>query len=457
MTVTIIGAGLAGCEAAWQVATAGISVTLIEMRPIVMTKAHKTGLCAELVCSNSLRGAALSNAVGLLKEELRRCGSLIIQAADATRVPAGGALAVDREAFSSWINDRIHNHPKISFLTQECTSIPPSSRTNPVLIATGPLTSASMAKAIAAITGTEQLAFFDAISPIISTDSIDLTQVFRQSRYDKGDSADYLNVPLGREQYYCFIEQVAQAEKYGGHAEVESDLIEHLRPFEGCMPIEEMIARGPETLLFGPFKPKGLQDPNTGREPFAVLQLRQDDSAGQLWNMVGMQTRMKRQEQERIFRTLPGLGQAEFYRFGSVHRNTFINSPQALASTLELRTTPGLFFAGQLTGVEGYVESTAGGLLAGFNMINAVQGWDLITFPIATAIGALHHYISTPDRHDFQPMNINFGLIPTLANQPKRLAGKRVSKEQRRLAASKQSLDALGQFINSHSLITTQN
>lgn len=409
--VTIVGAGLAGSEAAWQIASRGIQVQLHEMRPARMTKAHKTGRFAELVCSNSLRGAALTNAVGLLKEELRRMRSLIMQAADSARVPAGGALAVDREAFSSYIDCKIRSHPLIKICTGELTEVPCGDAQHPVIVATGPLTSATLAADIRRITGAESLAFFDAISPIILGSSIDTDKVFRQSRYDKGGSADYLNVPMDRDLYQTFVRSVVEAEKFGAHDEVESDCIEQLRHFEGCMPIEDMAASGPETLRHGPLKPMGLRDPRTGRAPYAALQLRQDDSSGTLWSMVGMQTRMKHPEQIRVFRMLPGLESCEFVRLGSVHRNTFIDSPKCLNSTLQFRGRPELFFAGQITGVEGYVESTAAGLVAGVNAARICRGADPLSLPAFTATGALLNYISDPSRTDFQPMNISFGLI----------------------------------------------
>lgn len=447
MTVTIIGAGLAGSEAAWQLASRDIPVRLHEMRPQVMTKAHKTGECAELVCSNSLRGKALTNAVGLLKEELRRLDSLIMKAADHAEVPAGGALAVDRVLFSRYIDEKIRLHPLITFVTDEVTQLPQASREHPVIVATGPLTSATLAKEIEKVTGSGSLAFFDAISPIILGESIDRSVIFSQSRYDKGGGDDYLNIPLTRDEYVAFVSAVDQGEKFGGYAEVEADAVDNLRPFEGCMPIEEMVARGPETLRFGPMKPVGLTDPRTGKRPYAVIQLRQDDKAGTLWSMVGFQTRLKHPEQLRIFRSLPGLSNAEFVRLGSVHRNTFIDSPKCLANTLELRKHPGLFFAGQITGVEGYVESTAGGLVAGINVGRLIRDLPLLTFPQETAIGALLHYVSDPDRKDFQPMNISFGLMPTyLAEASVSKKIRVLSKDERRLQTSERALQLVTQL-----------
>ncbi len=445
--VTVIGAGLAGCEASWQLAQRGIKVRLYEMRPVRPTRAHKTDGLAELVCSNSFRGADLSNAVGLLKEELKLLNSLIMQVALEAAVPAGGCLAVDRDVFSQLITDKISTHPLITLVREELISIPDASPEQPVIIATGPLTSPDLAKSIEAIVGQTAFAFFDAISPIIYTESMNLDKMFRQSRYEKGAGDEYLNIPFNAEQYYAFIEAVNQAEKYTGHEEVEADSIEKLRPFEGCMPIEDMIARGPETLRFGPFKPKGLIDPKTGKEPYAVLQLRQDNKEATLWNMVGMQTRMKRGDQERIFRSLSGMEQAEFARFGSVHRNSFINSPTCLYPSLEFRNRPGLFFAGQITGVEGYVESTSGGLVAGINAARLLNGLPAVAFPLNTATGGLLHYISDPDRKDFQPMNITWGLIPSYFETEGK---KKMPKKERRLLAARQALATLEAF--SHSL-----
>ncbi|MFN8392009.1 MAG: methylenetetrahydrofolate--tRNA-(uracil(54)-C(5))-methyltransferase (FADH(2)-oxidizing) TrmFO [Bdellovibrionota bacterium] len=441
MKVRVIGAGLAGSEAAWQLAKRGISVEIHEMRPATMTKAHRTGKCAELVCSNSFRGADLSNAVGLLKEELKLLGSLVMESALHSQVPAGGALAVDRELFSELVDQRLRTHPLIRFVEGEAQSVPAATPSEPVIVATGPLTSPTLAKSIEQLTGEGRLSFFDAISPVILDESIDHTKIFRQSRYDKGGD-DYLNIPLSKEQYYKFVEDVAAGEKFGGHQEVESDSIENLRPFEGCMPIEDMIDRGPDTLLFGPFKAVGLRDPSTGLRPYAVCQLRQDDKSGKLWSMVGMQTRLKHPEQLRIFRTLPGLEEAEFVRLGSVHRNSFINSPNCLDATLQFRGRPGLFFAGQITGVEGYVESTAGGMLAGMNVARMIAGEELLTFPVETALGALMAYISEPTRKDFQPMNISFGLMPSYLDSERRDAGgKKIAKKDRRTASSLKALE----------------
>lgn len=443
--LTIIGAGLAGSEAAWQAANASLPVRLIEMRSKVMTKAHKTEKFAELVCSNSFRGAELNNAVGLLKEELRLLNSLIMQAADFAKVPAGGALAVDREIFSSFITEKIKSHPNIEFINEESITIPEASSDKPVIIASGPLTSKSLSSEIEKLTTHGSLSFYDAISPVIFHESIDTNKVFACSRYDKGDSADYLNIPLEKDEYLNFIDQVKHAEKYSGKEEVESESIEGLRPFEGCMPIEDMIERGENTLRFGPLKPVGLIDPNTNKIPYAVVQLRQDNKQGSLWNMVGMQTRMKHAEQLRILRILPGLENAEFARLGSVHRNTFIDSPRCLHETLEFRTKPGLFFAGQLTGVEGYVESTAGGLVAGLNAVRLTNAKKTLSFPSDTAIGGLMHYISDDTRRDFQPMNINFGLISSYPEISKN--NRKLPKKDRRIKTALLALEKLKSFI----------
>ena len=413
------------------------------------TKAHKTGHCAELVCSNSFRGADLSNAVGLLKEELRIWDSLIMKAAELSKTPAGGALAVDREKFSSYIDHVIRNHPLISFNTKEITTIPDYNRLEPLIIATGPLTSPDLSQKIKELTGTSQLSFFDAISPIIHSSSIDFNLVFRQSRYDKGDSADYLNIPLNKEEYYKFVDDVLTAEKFGGHAEVESDDIQGIRPFEGCMPIEDMAMRGVDTLRFGPLKPVGLTDPRTGGRPYAVIQLRMDNKEGTLWSMVGFQTRMKHPEQLRVFKTLRGLENAEFVRLGSVHRNTFIDSPKCLNPTLEFRNKPGLFFAGQITGTEGYVESTSGGLVAGINAVKTLKNEDLIIHSNETAIGSLMDYVSDPSREYFQPMNISFGLMPTYS---KALEGiKKKDKQKVRLEIAQRAIDVTKAISNANS------
>ncbi|MCL4149075.1 UNVERIFIED_CONTAM: hypothetical protein GTU68_005214 [Idotea baltica] len=418
------------------------------MRPEKKTPAHKTGDFAELVCSNSFRGAALNNAVGVLKEELKLLDSLIMNAALHAEVPAGGALAVDRKAFSDFIEDTIKKNPLVEVIYSEAEEIPEFSKDNPVIIATGPLTSESLTDSIQKLTGTENLAFFDAISPIVTYDSLNLDLIFRQSRYDKGGD-DYLNIALNEEQYIEFITEVDNAEKYSGNHDVENDSLDKLRPFEGCMPIEDMISRGPETLRYGPFKPKGLTDKRTGISPHAVLQLRQDDKEGFLWSMVGMQTRMKRHEQIRIFKSLPGLEDAEFVRYGTVHRNTFIESPKCLNSTLDFKDHSGLFFAGQITGVEGYVESTSSGLVAGINAARMVLEQDLVEFPEDTAIGSLMAYISDEERKGFQPMNVSFGLFKNYQDT-KYYNGRRLKRRDRRIRAAKQALNIIEGFKDSN-------
>ncbi len=471
--VTIVGAGLAGCEAAWQLLTRGIHVKMIEMRPETLTPAHRSGLFAELVCSNSLRGAALTNAVGLLKEELNALGSLIMEAALNNRVPAGGALAVDRNAFSAYITNAISNHPLFKLEIREALDVPPSNLEAPVIVATGPLTSKNLAHAIRKKTGSNHLAFYDAISPIISFHSLDTEKMFYQSRYDKGSGKDYLNIPLDEQDYTHFVCEVLNGNKFTPHQVDQSDLgpdfspsgfrpedtpdgedpPSSLKPFEGCMPIEDMCERGKDTLRYGPLKPMGLTNPFTGRRPHAVVQLRQDDAAGMLWSLVGMQTRLLHAEQTRIFRMLPGLENAEFVRLGSVHRNSFLNSPQCLDSTLQLRSESSLFFAGQLTGVEGYVESTASGMIAGINAARLVSGVSPLTFPLETAMGALINYISDPSRKDFQPMNISFGLIPSYQELMNDISQKRrTSKEAKRLLIAERSLAILKEFSATHGL-----
>lgn len=410
--VTVIGAGLAGAEAAWQLARRGIEVDLWEMRPAQNTPAHQTDLFAELVCSNSLRAAGLENAVGLLKEEMRRLGSLIIEAADANAVPAGGALAVDRALFSAMITKRLTEHPYVRVIREEAIDLPESAV---AIIASGPLTSDALAQKIAGVTGKEALAFYDAAAPIITLESIDLTKVFWASRYGKGD-ADYLNCPMTKDEYENFYTQLINAET----AEVPG--YEQGMVFEGCMPVEVMAARGPQTLTFGPLKPVGLFDPATGNKPYAVVQLRKENQAGTLFNLVGFQTHLKWGEQQRVFRLIPGLEQAEFVRYGVMHRNTFLHAPSVLQADFSLKKRPHLFFAGQITGVEGYVESAASGLVAGLNAWKRLQGLEGLVFPENTALGGLARHLAGSPSQDFQPMNINFGLLPPLNE---RIKGKR--------------------------------
>ena len=401
----IIGGGLAGCEAAWQASSRGTKVTLFEMKPIRFSPAHRSENLGELVCSNSLKSTSLENAVGLLKEEMRRFGSLIMEAADHTKVPAGGSLAVDREEFSRYITRALEKREGVELIRSEVDRIPLDL---PTIIATGPLTSDRLAKEIMALTGTRSLYFYDAISPIVAHESINMDVTFKASRYGKGGD-DYINCPMTKEQYYRFVDELLKA------ARVPTRDFERAVPFEGCLPIEEMAERGADTLAFGPLKPVGLIDPKTGQQPFAVVQLRQDNLSDTLYSMVGFQTKLRWGEQERIFRMIPGLERAEFFRFGSQHRNTFINSPKVLRKTLQMRRQPNIFFAGQLTGVEGYVESAAMGLLAGLNGHRLMRERDFVVAPPTTALGSLVTYITSPAFKDFQPMNVNFGLFPPLS------------------------------------------
>ncbi|MDX2027330.1 MAG: methylenetetrahydrofolate--tRNA-(uracil(54)-C(5))-methyltransferase (FADH(2)-oxidizing) TrmFO [Alphaproteobacteria bacterium] len=415
-SVHIIGAGLAGSEAAWQLAQAGVPVTLHEMRPVRATEAHQTDKCAELVCSNSFRSDdSDSNAVGLLHDEMRRCNSLIMSAADKNQVPAGGALAVDRENFAQAVTQALEAHPLVTMMREELPALPDEATGwEQVIVATGPLTSPSLAESIRALTGLDSLAFFDAIAPIVHHDSIDMSKAWMQSRYDKvgpgGTGADYINCPMDREQYENFIRELLAAPK------TEFKEWEKNTPyFEGCLPIEVMASRGVDTLRFGPMKPVGLTDPNTGKRPHAVIQLRQDNALGTLYNLVGFQTKMKYADQTRVFRMIPGLEKAEFARLGGLHRNTFINSPLLLDEQLRLKARPSIRFAGQITGVEGYVESAAIGLLAGRFAAAAHQGIDAVSPPRTTALGALlAHITGNAEAETFQPMNVNFGLFPPI-------------------------------------------
>lgn len=400
----IIGGGLAGSEAAWQAARRGIQVTLFEMKPKRYSAAHCSPLLGELVCSNSLKSESMETAPGLLKEELRRLGSLIMQAADQSRVPAGSALAVDREVFACLITEALEGREEVEIVREEVTSIPEQGM---VIIASGPLTSDALAEAIMAMTHRRSLAFYDAISPIVTADSIDFTIAFKQSRYGKG-GADYVNCPMNREEYYRFVQAVREGEKVPLHA------FESAVPFEGCLPIEDLAERGRDTLAFGPMKPVGLIDPRSGEQPFAVVQLRLENREGTLYNIVGFQTKLTYPEQERIFRLIPGLGQAEFVRLGSLHRNTFIDAPRLLKGTLLLKADPRIFVAGQLTGIEGYMESTAMGFLAGVNAARLLTGQEIIMPPRTTAMGALVGHVTNRFARDFQPMNVNFGLFPPL-------------------------------------------
>jgi methylenetetrahydrofolate--tRNA-(uracil-5-)-methyltransferase len=429
--VTIIGAGLAGCEAAWVAAERGVQVFLYEMKPQRFSPAHASEGLAELVCSNSLRGADLSNAVGLLKEELRRCGSLIMQAADATKVPAGGALAVDRDLFSVWITERIASHPNITLIREELTCLPPEGL---VVIASGPLTSDALAEELARLVG-ERLYFYDAIAPIVTAESLDLSKIYAASRYGKGDPDDYLNCPMDGEQYTAFITAVKAAEK------VAPREFEKLVHFDGCMPIEEMAERGDDTLRFGPMKPVGLPDPTTGKDPYAVVQLRSENNEKTLYNLVGFQTRMTWPEQRRVLRMIPGLEQAEFARLGVMHRNTFINAPTLLEPTQQLTSDPRILFAGQITGVEGYVESAGSGFLAGLAVAALVSGEKPSLPPRETALGALIYHVTNADPKHFQPMNVNYGLFPSLES--------RVKKKDRKLLLAERALVALDEWKKS--------
>ncbi|MFO7246065.1 MAG: methylenetetrahydrofolate--tRNA-(uracil(54)-C(5))-methyltransferase (FADH(2)-oxidizing) TrmFO [Thermaerobacter sp.] len=432
--VTVIGGGLAGSDAAWQAAQMGVPVRLYEMRPVRGTPVHRTDRLAELVCTNSLRGDGLEHAPGLLKAEMERLGSLIMREARAHAVPAGKALAVDREGFAAAVTRAIAEHPLIEIVRQEVRHIPDE---GPVIIATGPLTSEALSEAIARFTGEEYLAFYDAAAPIVTVDSIDHSKVFRASRYGAGDG-DYLNCPMTREEYERFWQALVSAERAEPH-----DFEKDAPFFEGCLPIEEMARRGPDVLRYGPLKPVGLKDPRTGREPYAVVQLRQDDAAATLYNMVGFQTSLRWGEQKRVFRMIPGLEQAEFVRYGVMHRNTFIKSPRILRPTLQTRRRPDVFFAGQITGVEGYVESAATGILAGINAARLVRGEEPLELPAETAIGSLCRYITSANPDHFQPMNITFGLLPPPEHRIR-------DPRQRKLHLSRRALQALDAFIRQH-------
>ena len=428
--VKVIGAGLAGCEAAWQIANRGIKVKLYEMKPNKKSPAHVSDLFAELVCSNSLRSNRLENAVGLLKEEIRRLGSLIIKAADTTQVPAGGALAVDREKFSEFISDKIKNHPNIEVVCDEVKELP----SPPAIIATGPLTSDALIDSITNMHGVSGLSFYDAASPIVSKSSLDMEHVFRASRYGRGD--DYLNCPMDKDTYYHFVDELVNAKT------VPVKGFEDSKVFEACMPVESMAKRGVQTLAFGPLKPKGLIDPKTGKMPFAVLQLRQDDAGASLYNLVGFQTRLTFPEQRRVFGIIPALKNAEYLRYGVMHRNTFLNSPGFLNEFYEVISTPKLYFAGQITGVEGYVESAASGLAVGLYMSKQLKGEERTAFTSNTAIGALGKYIARANSN-FQPMNINFGIMDSL---DKKIRG----KQEKNLAISNRALKTIDYIIKSH-------
>ncbi|GGE65660.1 FADH(2)-oxidizing methylenetetrahydrofolate--tRNA-(uracil(54)-C(5))-methyltransferase TrmFO [Priestia taiwanensis] len=428
--VNVIGAGLAGSEAAYQLAKRGVKVNLYEMRPVKQTPAHHTDKFAELVCSNSLRGNSLANAVGVLKEEMRRLDSVIIKAADECAVPAGGALAVDRHEFAAKVTDYVKNHPNVTVFTEEMGEIP----AGPTIIATGPLTSPALSEQLKALTGEDYFYFYDAAAPIIEKDSIDMNKVYLKSRYDKGEAA-YLNCPMTEEEFNTFYEALISAEVVP-LKEFEKEIF-----FEGCMPIEVLAKRGHKTMTFGPMKPVGLEDPKTGKKPYAVVQLRQDDAAGTLYNIVGFQTHLKWGAQKEVFRLIPGLENAEIVRYGVMHRNTFINSPKLLKPTYQYRGRDDLFFAGQMTGVEGYVESAASGLMAGINAARLVLGEELVVLPAETAIGSMAHYITSTNAKTFQPMNANFGLFPPLETRVKK-------KAERYEIYANRALETLQNFLN---------
>ncbi len=438
----IIGGGLAGSEAAWQAAQRGLKVRLYEMRPQVSTGAHQTGNLAELICSNSLGSLLPDRASGLLKDELRRLDSLLLACAEASALPAGAALAVDREIFSQLVTQRILEHPNIELVREEVTSIPET----PVIVASGPLTSARLSQAIASLSGEEHLYFFDAIAPIVSADSINMQIAFRASRYDKGaqEQGDYINCPLTKEEYETFVHALLEAERIELR-EFEQMLEHGVRAghfFEGCLPVEVIARRGLQALAFGPMRPVGLRDPRSGRRPYAVVQLRQDNLAGSLYNLVGFQTNLKFPEQKRVFRLIPGLEQAEFVRYGQMHRNTFIAAPRLLRPTLQFKERDDLFFAGQITGVEGYMGNIATGLLAGCNAARLLRGEPLLTLPPTTMLGALMHYITHADLKDFQPMKANFGLLPPLET------ANRLGKRERGAAYAERAHHALQAYLS---------
>lgn len=433
--ITIIGGGLAGSEAAWQAASQGVAVTLHEMRPVRSTAVHKTDRLAELVCSNSLRGDKLDNAVGLLKEEMRRLGSLVMRAAEASRVPAGAALAVDRDRFSEEITRALAVHPLVTIVRGEVLAIPPATERSPVVVATGPLTSEALSADIARLVGAEQLYFYDAISPIVLAESVDRGKVFRASRWDRSfgpacgnAEGDYLNCPLTRGEYERFYDALVHAESATVHD------FDKEKFFEGCLPIEVMAHRGADTLRFGPMKPVGLIDPRTGRPPYAAVQLRQDNLAGDHYSLVGFQTQLKWSEQARVLRLIPGLEAAEFVRFGLVHRNTYVNGPNVLAETWQVRRHPAVFFAGQMSGVEGYVESAASGLLAGQNAARMVNGEPLSSPPRTTAIGALAYYVSHANPAHYDPSNITFGIMEPIAFASRNKLARKLAISERALA-----------------------
>ncbi len=441
--IHVVGGGLAGSEAAWQLAERGYRVVLHEMRPVRSTEAHKTDKLAELVCSNTFKSTEVTNAHGLLKAEMRQLGSVILTAADEARVAAGSALAVDRDVFSAAVHDRIHAHANITVVRDELTTLP-----SPGIIATGPLTSDGLATAIRERLGVESLAFYDAIAPILAEESLDHSIVFRASRYGKEtmEGADeggaYLNCPMDKAQYEAFMDALATADQFTSH---EFDKVPY---FEGCMPVEEMARRGRESLRFGPMKPVGLDDPRTGRRPWAVVQLRKEDRAGRMWNIVGFQTRLRIPEQQRVLKMVPGLENAEFLRFGSIHRNSYVNSPASLTPHLSLRDDPQVMFAGQITGVEGYTESTATGILAAINLDRMLRGLEPVIPPPTTMLGALYRYLREADPKHFQPMNANFGLLEELNPVPRDKGKKREMYAERALTALRGWVGKLGTTVS---------
>jgi methylenetetrahydrofolate--tRNA-(uracil-5-)-methyltransferase len=429
ITINVIGAGLAGSEAAWQIAKRGIKVRLYEMRPVKQTPAHHTDKFAELVCSNSLRANTLTNAVGVLKEEMRILDSVIISSADACSVPAGGALAVDRHEFAARVTEMVKSHENVTVINEEVTEIPEGI----TVIATGPLTSPDLSEKLKTLTGEEYLYFYDAAAPILEKESIDMEKVYLKSRYDKGEAA-YLNCPMNEEEFNRFYEALITADTVP-LKEFEKEVF-----FEGCMPIEVMGQRGKKTMLFGPLKPVGLEDPKTGKRPFAVVQLRQDDAAGTLFNIVGFQTHLKWGAQKEVIQLIPGLENAEIIRYGVMHRNTFINSPKVLKATYQFQNRNDLFFAGQMTGVEGYVESAASGLIAGVNAARLAMGKETVKFPTETAMGSMAHYITSTNSKNFQPMNANFGLFPDLSEKIR-------GKQERNLQHANRALETIQNFV----------
>jgi len=427
----VVGGGLAGCEAAWALAERGVKVTLHEMRPVKMTPAHKTETLAELVCSNTFKSVEPLHAHGLLKAEMRLLGSIVLEAADEARIPGGSALAVDRIVFATRVQERVLGHPNVALVRGEVTELPSSG-----IIATGPLTSDALATAISNRLTAEPLAFFDAIAPIVSADSLDVSRMFKLSRYGKGGGDDYWNCPFTKDEYEKFVVALIAGEQY-----VPGHEWDNVRYFEGCLPVEEMAQRGLETLRFGPMKPIGLVDPRTGREPYAVVQLRQEDRAAQMWNLVGFQTRLKTGAQQQIFRMIPGLGAADFLRFGSIHRNTYLNAPAALTPHLSPQAQPLLLFAGQLTGVEGYTESAATGIMAGINLARLLSGDAPLIPPPTTMLGALYRYLRETEPKRFQPMNANFGLMEPLEHAPK-------DKFKKKEALAARALENMARFVD---------